>query len=123
MLNNKQILIPTLLIVVLANVSVIFLSEYQRFRNNQEQAIKDKQQQEALIRVLKAQAKEQQKQEQNRRELTDMLNKEAERLVAESTKQQQELSKQINKHQQEGQKLLDSQPKLEVPNTTDEERY
>lgn len=123
MSNNKQLLIPTLLIVVLANVSVIFLSEYQRFRNNQEQAIKDKQQQEALIRVLKAQAKEQQKQEQNRRELTNMLNKEAEQLVAESTKQQKELSKQINKHQQEGQKLLYSQPKLEIPNTTDEERY
>lgn len=120
MLNNKHILIPTLLIVVLANVSVIFLSEYQRFRNNQEQAIKDKQQQEALIRVLKAQAKEQQKQEQNRRETIDMLNRIAKENQAKSKKLLTDWQKQMEKDRQE---LLDSQPKLEIPNTTNEERY
>jgi type II secretory pathway component PulK len=122
-LNNKQVLILTLLIVVLANVSVVFLSEYQRFRDRQEQAIRDKQQAEVLIRLLKAEAKKRQLQEQNRRAVSDVLRKHSAEIVANSKKQQQEFTKELNKHQEETRKMLDSQPKLEIPNTTDEERY
>ncbi|MEH2434927.1 MAG: hypothetical protein V7K25_11860 [Nostoc sp.] len=99
MLKNKHILIPTLLIAVLANVSVIFLSEYQRFRDKQEQAIIDKQKAEILIKLLKADAKRLQEEEQNRREVSAMLTKRAEQIVADSTKEQQEFSKVLRDNQ------------------------